>query len=142
MHGFAAGQWLRSLGARYRINPDFYRRHLSFLQAKDYLDLPDLPSANTTFLELRYPVLYDRFIAVGRQTLIAQREDERRALDSHHRRLSVYGVAGDSIARKFSSLTEDTFSVEYAISCFLVRKKSGAWTGKPYPPWSHSSFEL
>lgn len=125
LRGFPSADWLNVLGASYRLDPEFMRRHLDFMQSPSYYDLPPLPSSSGNILKLKITTICTRNQAISYRYVQQSRWDEIEAVRKHQRQLGVHGVVGESIVRRFSTHDETTFTVEQNISCCVKRRIGG-----------------
>lgn len=128
LRGFPSPEWLRVLGAQLRIDPEFFRQHLGFLQRKDFYDIPALPSFSRNLLQLRVTTIFTRQAAITQQAVQLGRRRSVEDVRKHQVQLEQNAAVGDSIVRQFSIHNENTFTIEQNISCCVV-KKNGGWAG-------------
>ncbi|KAL8792444.1 MAG: hypothetical protein Q9195_004977 [Heterodermia aff. obscurata] len=128
LRGFQSPQWLNTLGFKYGIDPEFFRRHLGFLEGKDHFDLPGLPSSAGNILQLHVSTICTRDVAIGRYYIGQNRRKEQEAVRRYLRQLGSNGTCGDSIVRKLASINETTFVLEQTVHC-CVERVNGGWTG-------------
>ncbi|KAL8823167.1 MAG: hypothetical protein Q9191_006110 [Dirinaria sp. TL-2023a] len=126
IRGHASRQWLASLGARYRLDPEFFRRHREFVPSLDHYDLPTLPSASLHIITLRIMTIYKRKLALSAFAVRKSREDAEQIVRKHQQNLGIRGIDGESIIRRLSFPDETHFTVEQAITC-CGKKRSGGW---------------
>ena len=122
LRGFPSADWLNVLGATYRLDPEFMRRHLDFLQPQEYYDLPSLPSSSNNMLRLRLITICKRSQIVGYSHVEKHRWDEIEEVRKHQGRLGLHGVVGESIVRRFNNHDEMTFTLEQDVSCCVTRR--------------------
>jgi hypothetical protein len=139
MRGQPSPEWLSTIGALYRIDPEFFQRHLDFRSSTgrlDYFCLPSLPSTSKNIIRLRFTTIGKR----DRRGQIPDREgiDELRqtcakAMARYLHRLNssmdTNSGLGNSIVRAFSVFDETHFAIEQRISICIDRAMSG-WTGQ------------
>lgn len=131
LRGLPSSRWLSSIGARYRVDPEFFQRHLDFWSTTgrlNYFPLPSLHSASENLLELCY-------VSIGRRgrggTRItpkqtnASRHASEKAMSHYIHNLSSTldsGCAlGTSIVRNFDFQDENHFAIEQRISICLAK---------------------
>lgn len=138
------------MGAKYRIDPEFFQRHLSFQPApihQSVFSLPSLPLSTRNIIRINVSTICYRDPTIAKH-LSAPARKELEA-DSMRRYLCQFSSAakqGDSIVRGYTSL-DDRFSVlEQDISICLERNGKGwiavIWldsgkdlTESPSGPW-------
>ena len=133
LKGYPSGKWLKTLGATFRVDPEFWRRHLAFLQHRDFYDLPPLPSFTNRIVQLRLTTIFTRHAAITRRAVEIARAEGPAHLRRHHLDLERGGRVGESIIRRLDVISEDTFTVEQHISC-TIAAKNGGWAGKRAAP--------
>lgn len=52
MRGLALPEWLNQIGSTFRVDPEYFRRHLMFLQPYEQFDMPGLPCTSKNFVHL------------------------------------------------------------------------------------------
>lgn len=129
LRGYPSPEWLNLLGASYRLDPEYLRRHLLFSQYKDCFDIPALPACSRNILQLRITTICTRQVPLTRQILRQCRREEMGLVRKHQRQLGSDYNVGQSIVRRYSVLSETRFTLEQIASC-CVQKRNGAWTGK------------
>jgi hypothetical protein len=132
LRGHTSRDWLLQLGAQYRIDPEYFRRHLDFLQPREFHDLPTLPSSSRNIIKLRITTICTREMVLTQEEVETNRRDEIEAAKKHQRQLGVSGTIGESIIRRFSIHEESAFTLEQEVS-FCVKRKNGGWVGKRLP---------
>jgi hypothetical protein len=130
IRGLPTAEWLKLIGAHYRIDPEFFRRHLDFLQVKKHYDLPPLPSNANNMIRLRVCDIFHRQAALTPQQFRNARQEEKDRLQRFQRHLLNRGIAGDSLIRRFSVHNQTTFTVEYSISIYVTGSNKRGWTGQ------------
>lgn len=131
LRGLPSSRWLSSIGARYRVDPEFFQRHLDFWSTTgrlDYFPLPSLRSASENLIELCY-VSIGRRVRVGTSSTpeetAASRHASEKAMDRYVHELNSIldkGCAlGTSVVRNFDFQDETHFAIEQRISICLAR---------------------
>jgi hypothetical protein len=127
LKGFAAPEWLSTLGSQFQVDPEFYQSHLSILHTQNYFQQPSTPSGAKS-ITLRLTTL-------GQMTpfsadLIAWRARNSRLMHSYRHQLKDMDFEiGDSIVREFSAFEGGMFSIEQDISIYLTTQGE-QWTGQ------------
>jgi hypothetical protein len=128
LRGYSSRDWLLHLGAQYKIDPEYFRRHLDFLQPRDFYDLPTLPSSSRNIVELRLVTICTREVPFTQDQMVSTRREEMKAVKSYQQKLGAHFAVGESIVRKFSIHSESTFTIEQKVTVCLKRKGRG-WIG-------------
>lgn len=126
MRGFLTALWINNIGARYKVDPEFFCRHLNFRPADDKsnnFSLPSLPSSSWHLIELPAITLGTRDVQTGtlRSDKIEKlrKEGAKELVDHHHciSKLSSSGMRpGEMMIRDFYVFDETHFAVEQRIS--------------------------
>lgn len=139
LRGLPCSNWLSTIGATYRIDPEFFQRHVDFrstFSRWEYFPLPSLPSASNNIVKLRYVTLgqWDRKAtkaAASQDEIDKQRAESAKAMNRYMHQLRLGMVSdlevGNSIVRDFSVYDEVHFAIEQEIS-ICVNKPSKGWT--------------
>jgi hypothetical protein len=121
IRGYPSPEWVAAIGARYGVDPEYFRRFLSFGQSRDYFDLPSLPSSSTNIINI--PIT-----TIGRHSGFAtDRLKEVESVLRHFSNLGSSPDAGDSIVRQFSVHDSEYFSIEQNVLVCVVKTKGGGW---------------
>lgn len=139
LRGQPSPEWLATIGAIYRVDPEYFHGHLDFRAAfgrPDYYPLPSLPSYSDNIVKLRYVTIGHRKMR-GKEA--NQREIDRlrshghtgmdRYLHALNQSLDSRTGPGDSIVRDYIVYDLTHFTIEQDISLCVTRKENG-WTGK------------
>ena len=124
MKGYPSPKWLRTLGAVYDIDPEFFQRHLNFLATMgkvDYYPLPSLPSTASNIIRARIPTIGSWELSgrkLGQDELERLRNDSARSMEDHQHDLKLGRgfKLGDSIVRGFSAVDDTNFIIEQEVS--------------------------
>ncbi|KAK8915425.1 hypothetical protein VCV18_010973 [Metarhizium anisopliae] len=141
LRGFPSAEWLGVIGARYRIDSEFFMRFLHFKPARDTTpnhSLPALPAATWNILELPIVTIGERKVLPGlvdQSTINTMRKEAGLQFQVHHDLLRGNdGVAvASSVGRDTSMIDHSCFALEQCIwICLqpLLRKDSDGvrWT--------------
>ena len=144
LRGCPSPEWLTGLGGKYRVDPEFFQRHLDFFVSetgRSAAGLPSLPSTTRNIVQLAVntvlhsdrttlPSLYKggEIGAKRRRNLQAQRRADAEDLEVYRRKYQNTMQCGDSIVREFGTLDERIAIVEQRIS-FCVQKCGHGWMG-------------
>jgi hypothetical protein len=129
VRGSLSTAWIEALGTKYKIDPEFFRRHLRYLPGRDYSDLPSLPSANTEMMTLRLASLYTRSHALAPGQIRECRGKDPDVARRNQNSISGDMACGETVIRRFSTLSDRLFSVEHDISIFRRSRRNGGQTG-------------
>jgi hypothetical protein len=136
LRGQPSSKWLSTLGAYYRLDPEFFQRHLDFrtnLGRLDYFSSPALPTANMMLFQLPYVTLGQ----IENSLRTFNQDDINTMRASCEEKMAKYwrdvnskydddtGL-GDSIVRDFYLHDQTHFAVEQRVSIAL-NKSAGAW---------------
>ncbi|KAJ8132088.1 hypothetical protein O1611_g1534 [Lasiodiplodia mahajangana] len=136
VRGYPSAGWINVLGSQYRIEIDYFRQKLSFLENKDYFDMPPLPSNSKNIFHLGISTIYQRQVALTQSQIRSLRGIEKRAVRDHHRSLKP---VGDSIVRHVSIIDETNFVIGQDISIYIANKRG---RGRIAIVWLDSGREL
>ncbi|KAJ5966627.1 hypothetical protein N7481_013341 [Penicillium waksmanii] len=137
LRGYPCAKWLNVLGARFGIDPEFFRRHLLFASRPGRKLLK--PAATQ-----RRPSFHSDMLSLQVTTMSLQNQDKQmkhqKELDTlrkeSFKQISTYTsnlallnssdkTAGDSFAREFSVHDLDCFSLEQSISIYIPSASKG-----------------
>lgn len=133
MRGYPSPDWLHAIGAQFKVDPDFYLRHLDFMRYRDFYNDPGLQSSYEHFVQLKITTICTRRTAITRDQIKTARECENESIKKFQQKLGADGRVGESIVRRFSTHNENTFTIEQDMSCYVktINSKCG-WTGTSY----------
>jgi len=132
IRGYSSREWLLQVGAQYRVDPEYFRRHMDFLQTSDFYDLPALPSCSRNILHLRLVTICVRELPWTQTEIEELRREEAASVKRYQRRLGENGLVGESVVRNFSVHDASTFTLEQDIT-ICVKRKNGGWVGMYIP---------
>ncbi|MCJ1265321.1 hypothetical protein MMC22_005197 [Lobaria immixta] len=129
LRGLPSPMWLSTIGGIYRVDPEFFQRHLEFWSAVgriDYFPLPSLPSTSGKMIELTYISIGQRETP-GRnhrpREINSMRQASHKAMSKYIHDINTHmetGAApGNSIVRRFDILDETHFAIEQRISIYM-----------------------
>ncbi|KAK3326198.1 hypothetical protein B0H66DRAFT_150527 [Apodospora peruviana] len=119
VRGYPSPDWICRLGSHYRLDVEFFRQKLHFLEDKSLYDLPQVPSNHHNMFRLRVPVVYQRQRALKLAEVRHLRQVERKMVSRHHHSLVA---VGDSIIRQLSVIDETHFILDQEVSIYMARK--------------------
>ena len=144
IRGHTTPAWLQQICQQTNVHPEFFRRHLSYADRKEYFDLPSLPSSSREkeILRLRVTTICSRSVPLTSAEIRRNRKEEENWISSHHQRLVQSGQAGDSVVRSYAEHNEMMYSLGQDISCCVKRAKEG-WKGSStfiFACWMKSEY--
>lgn len=127
LRGYPSGEWLRLIGSKYHVDPEFFSRHMDFGLTEDRLNnfsLPPLPSSSWHLMRLHIMTIgfRDTLARKYRQDDIdSLRRDGNNQMENYNHQLTLGSnfEVGDSIVRNYSTLDETHFSIEQRVSVCL-----------------------
>lgn len=147
LRGKPSSRWLSTIGANYKVDPEFFNRHLDFMSSVgriDYFSSPSFPSAQPTLLQVPY-------ITIG-QIENATRQANQHGIDGMRlecagkmadfrkavqQRFECDHGTGESLVRGFHLHDDLHFALEQRISIALT-KVCGNWQREFLPRGSMS----
>ena len=142
LRGYPSPEWLCTLGATYDIDPDFFRRHLDFLDlSSDDVDgggVSKLPSSVTNIFQFSLPTVGSftgPIHARSGRMLTDTRETVESSLQRylHRLRIGTGWKIGDSILRDYNVYALPHFSIEQKVTIQFSRLRHAPehWIGMP-----------
>ncbi|KAI9794812.1 MAG: hypothetical protein M1816_002940 [Peltula sp. TS41687] len=165
MRGNLSPDWLNAIGAKFRVDPEFFQRHLDFRSTvgrPEYFPLPPLPSAAVNMTRLRLVTVGNRTVEARSRTwpdqhqLETWRQEGAKSLRSFVEKLTMGRESdtksGDSIVREFSVHDHQHFSFEQDMSLHIMNALGGwlaiVWLDMgnnlsegPQGPWTSDFFK-
>ncbi|KAI0183171.1 hypothetical protein EV127DRAFT_377399 [Xylaria flabelliformis] len=129
MCGWQRNDSLRILAAHCGVDPEFFRRHLSFLEPNPLFDLPTLPSKNMNIWCLRFTTICKRQDPLSLEAVIQRRETEFQGIRAYLNELRTNQRVASSIVRRYAILDETTSIIQQDVSFCVHQKKNGGWIG-------------
>jgi len=132
LRGYPSSEWLTTVGSICRVDPEFFRRHLSFESRYDYFSLPSLPSCSDNTIKLPYVTLCSREDKIGppnQGAIDDLRAESAKAMEIYNHQLKVDTAVGDSIVRKYFIHDEMHFSLEQEMTISL-NQVGESWVGE------------
>lgn len=136
LKGNPSPEWIRSIGAKYQVDPEFFYRHLDFrVGLRKTYALPPLPSASRAIFKLRYTTIGTSISAArteDQQSVLKSLRDRNRLhLEAYRDKLkSPHELAlGDAVVRETSIHDLKHFSIEQDVSIYLGRYHE-SWAGE------------
>ena len=138
LRGYPCAEWLNVLGARFDIDPEFFRRHSLFAsrpgrKTSKPTAIQILPSCHSDMLSLQVTTIslqkHDLQMKHDQEELDALRRDFSKQISTYTSKLALLNspdmTACDPIAREFSVHDIDCFSLEQAISIYIPSTSKG-----------------
>lgn len=130
LRGYPTPEWLGLIGARFKIDPEFFVRFMHFKPAKDGINnytLPALPAASWNLLELPVISIGERRAfhgLVNQAEVDVMRKEAKTRMHKHHEHLNGHtGVtAGSSVVREVAIFDHGCFALEQRIWICLQRQ--------------------
>ena len=136
LKGRPSSEWLGLIGSKYRVDPEFFSRHLDYRSMKDKsrnFALPSLPSPSWYLMQLVYTTIGSRDTMrtqIKQDEICKLRKDTANAMENYFGDLylgSDIGM-GDSTVRQLSIYDEKNFTIEQRIS-ICMRENGKSWAG-------------
>ncbi|QKX62995.1 uncharacterized protein TRUGW13939_10163 [Talaromyces rugulosus] len=130
LNGYPSPQWISTIGALCRTDPQYFNTHLRFRCRRGYYSTPTLRSGLENIITLRFVTLgsrEDRFGQCDQDQVDALRLGGERDMGKYEHDLMVGNglEAGDSIVRSFSVLDDKNFFIEQEMSICLHKYEEG-----------------
>ncbi|KAL9042200.1 MAG: hypothetical protein Q9214_003856, partial [Letrouitia sp. 1 TL-2023] len=152
LRGLPSPMSLSTIGAIYRIDPEFFQRHLDFRSTVgriDYFPLPSLPSTSGKMIELTY-ISIGRRETPGKQhrprEMDLMRQASYKAMSRYvhdiDTQMATSDALGNSMVRSFDVLDDTHFAIEQRISIYMDQNghnRTKITTAKPAEPSSPSA---
>lgn len=130
MRGWQSREWLRTLGAHCKVDPEFFRRHIDFIGPNTCFGLPALPSACQNLWRLRIATICTRESPLSSEELKEARRDESEGVNRYLNAMRANERIGSSIVRRHSALNETISVIEQDVSFCVQKRRSGGWIGE------------
>lgn len=130
LRGFPSAHWIKLIGSKYYIDPEYFYRHLDFGSSDDRTNtfcLPGLPSSSWHLMHLPVTSIGLKDSVKSRSTqedIDGLRDDGAKSLARFHEKILRLELnTGDTLIRQFYNLDEMHCAVEQRIS--ICMKESG-----------------
>jgi hypothetical protein len=130
VRGSLSPSWTNALGVKYKIDPEFFRRHLRYLDEHDFSDQPSLSSTSTEMLTLVLPSLHVQDSPLSAREVKRNREQDSHVAKKNQNSITSRQASGETVVRKFTTLSDRFCSIEHEVAIFTRSKKSGGQIGK------------
>ena len=135
LRGYPSATWLNELGARYKIDPEFFHRHLSFLSNDQHNFRPTpfvLPSSQSTIFQLTVTSIGVQESRRHTSTHL-DRIDLTKKMEAylHSLKIGQGWRCRESVVRSFNTHSEKEFSIEQAVTVYVAStdKETERWLG-------------
>jgi hypothetical protein len=127
LRGLLTPECILDIGSRLSINPEYFRRHLNFLQLskRNHFDLPTSQSSARHFPCFKIITICIRQQPIRLSELRDARKQEREAVKRYQRDLAINITPGEPIIRRYSVLNANLIAVEQNVSVAFTRGKEG-----------------
>ncbi|KAF5003987.1 hypothetical protein FDECE_9487 [Fusarium decemcellulare] len=127
LQGAASPEWLNVIGARYGIDPEFFRRHIDMQFAPLYFDLPALQSSSLDMVAVPLISIGKWGVTMPSHMDINTERRESRTSNRPMVRLVNNQPVCASTVRQYLVLSQNYFAVEQIASVYMHTKKNGNW---------------
>lgn len=129
LRGFLSPSWVSAIGSTYRIDPEFFRRHMDFLSKTVHrkpFSSPSLPSTSSNMFRLCVSTILHRDHPRD-QDIQHQRRDSSLRFGSYKSQQlgSAKLSCGDSLVRDYSTLCSSFSVLEQWISICITKQDKG-----------------
>jgi len=137
LRGYPSARWMQHLGARYRVDPEFWSQHADFLNDTVFntSDSRVLPSSCTATVQVPLYTIGSHRIPQGRsnqQAIDKARRESRESMIQYRHMLSMgtNWLPCASMVRDHWVLGEEDFCIEQRVSVTLMRREhiENSWT--------------
>ncbi|RYC63323.1 hypothetical protein CHU98_g2878 [Xylaria longipes] len=157
LRGYLPPAWIAELGSRFRIDPEFFTRHLDFFGPATYRNSSGNPSLVTTDNNIIHAYVTtiltnDPVHPRANGGFAARHRETKNLLSNYRRQFWRSANYGDSVVREYTVLSPDYAVIEQRIS-ICVATAGESWIGlvwmdsgrsiesSPPGPWT-TDFEL
>jgi hypothetical protein len=133
VRGSLSPSWATALGAKYKIDPEFLRQHLRYLDTRDDRDNSDQPSLSSTMngkISLTVPSLHVQESPLSMYDVRKNRERDSNVARKNQQSIVSRAASGETIVRRFTTLSDRLCSIEHEIAIFTRRGKNNGQVGK------------
>ncbi|KAL9627124.1 MAG: hypothetical protein Q9164_007697 [Protoblastenia rupestris] len=135
LRGHPSPRWLKAIGSKYKLEPDFLAKHLDFLNPPTAEDVPlvGLPTSLAHVVQLCITTIgsrdcENRFYKQEEVDSIRKQDKADMTLYSSELSKGQFRV-GDPIVRHYSTLNERFFAIEQKVSIH-IQNYGKSWIGK------------
>lgn len=142
--GHLSPSWLAEIGSKYRVDPEFFCRHLDFLDSSIYRSLSDSPSLVSTtnnIIHVYVTTVLTNALGLTRTSgsLLGHRELKKAEMSKYKRQLPKSAQCGDSLVRQYDVFGDHHSIIEQRVSICITENGDG-WTGKLTRPSDAALF--
>ena len=137
LRGHPSPKWLKAIGSKYQLEPDFLAKHLDFLNPSTAQDRPlfGLPTSFVHTVQLCITTIGSRDCenrVYTQQEIDNIRKQDKADMTLYSSELSrgLFNV-GDAVVRHYSTLDEKFFAIEQKVSIHIQNHGKG-WVGKSH----------
>ena len=126
MRGYPSKDWLLEIGATYNVDPEFFRRHMSYLQTKPAMPIPTvLSSSQKTIFQLSITTLGFQD-AQGNGSVNDKRKYASKSMNDYLKSLQSPGrwSCSDSVVRSYAAHDISEFSIQQVATITVTRHPS------------------
>lgn len=147
LRGYPSPRWLKAIGSKYILEPDFLAKHLDFLNPNVSEDMPvvGLPTSLAHVIQLCITTIGSRNCekrTYKQDEIDTIRKKDETDMTIYFSKLSK-GLfnTGNAIVRRFSTLDETFFTIEQKVSIH-IQNQGKRWVGKPDLMLVHCKLRL
>ncbi len=134
--GFLSPSWVAEIGSTYRIDPEFFCRHLDFFDSSVHrtcFNMPSLLNTTNNIMHIHINTILTDAMPYSTANLydnsVHHRASIQEQMSTYKRSLQNSAGCGDSIVRDYSILSDRYSVIEQRISICVAENGDG-WTGK------------
>ncbi len=121
--GHPSEAWINLVGERYRVDPEFFRRHLTLDRHTEFYEIPGPASSSQNIVRLSFTSIGKRNPLISHSTIQPSLRDHQMALGNDPQKI------GESTVRRYAQHGQEFFSIEQDIGICVLRRAEG-WIGK------------
>ncbi len=134
LRGFLSPQWIAEVGSRYRVDAEFFHRHLDFFASsvhRSCFGLPSLPNTSNNIIHIIINTIIcnHHSPSIPTDDLLDRRSEAAEHMVRYKRQLQTSARCGDSLVREYSVLDGQFSVIEQRVSVCICRNSDG-WLGK------------
>ena len=138
LRGCPSSDWIKTIGGKYRLDPEFIRRHLDFfatMTSRAAFSLPSVTSSYSNIVRLTVSTivsLYPPLSRLGGLDIQRLRRDRDATMAKYLRRYQNIACCGDSIVRDHCILDAHHSILDQSISICVQGYGDGGWSGMQF----------
>ena len=139
LRGCPSSDWIKAIGGKYRLDPEFIRRHLDFfatMTSRNAFSLPSVQSSYSNIVQLTGSTIISQDPSrarIRKPDIQAWRRAQADKMATYFRKYQNISRCGDSIVRDHCILDADHSILDQSISICVQRCEEGGWTGMGSP---------